>query len=196
MHGGPPVRVKIKGSALLARKEIVTRRFGVEAWTRLVQDMAVRHPCFRSPVVASSLLPVGEFLEFHDELVERFFKGDANVYFQLGEQSAQWALTKGPYKRFLARKDLDGFVASIPNLSNAYWDEATTSYRATIDGDVVEFEVSGLPEWHPYFEYLVVGYIKAALELLCGPIDMEQLKGGSGTEYHYRFRKRAARQAL
>jgi hypothetical protein len=180
--------VKVKGSAVLARKDIVHRRFGAEAWSKLVDDMAKQLPSFQSPIVASSLVPIREFLAFHDELVRRFFHGNTKVYLELGAESAEWALTKGPYKKYLAGKDLTGFVQAIPNLSAAYWEDAQTTYDATLDGNVVELEVSGLPVWHPYFEYLVAGYIKRALELLCGgPVRSERLKGGAGTDYRYRF---------
>jgi hypothetical protein len=181
--------MKIKGSSLLARKESVTRRFGTDAWTGLVADMAAVHPCFRSPLRTMSLIPVREFLAFHDELVRRFFPNDDQIYMRLGEESAKWALTEGPYKRFMARKDIASFVASIPNLSNAYWTETTCIYKAVLEDDVVDLKVSGLPEWHPYFEYILVGYVKGALELLCATrVAVECLQGGSGTEYHYRFR--------
>jgi hypothetical protein len=180
--------VKIKGSALLARKEIITRRFGVAAWQSLLSDMAREHACFRTPVVAASLLPVREFLEFHDELLRRFYRGEPRAYFELGEESARWALVEGPYRKFLARKDVEAFVASIPNLSNAYWERSGVSYAAALDGGVVELRVAGLPLWHPYFEYLVVGYIRTALELLQGkPVESERIIGGSGEAYTYRF---------
>jgi hypothetical protein len=182
------VAVKVKGSAVLARKDIITRRFGADAWSKLVDDLRGRLPSFRSPIVASSLVPVHEFLAFHDELLRRFFNGQTKVYLELGAESAEWALTKGPYRRFLAGKDLSGFVQAIPNLSGAYWEDAHTWYRSTLDHNVVELEVGGLPMWHPYFEYLVVGYIKHALELLSGgPVKSEQVRGGKGTGYQYRF---------
>ena len=180
--------MKIKGSALLARKEFVTRRFGADAWTRLVADMALVYPFFHSPVRTMSLIPVPDFLAFHDELLRRFFPGESDAYFRLGEQSAAWAFTEGPYKRFMARKDIASFVASMPNLSNAYWAESGCTYNATLEGAVTDFKVAGLPEWHPYFEYVVVGYIKGALEMLCeAPVVAECVEGGSGTGYHYRF---------
>ena len=188
VSGGARDDVKIKGSALLARKEIVTSKFGPRAWADLVSHMAAAYPYFNSPLVAASLVPVREFLAFHDELLRRFYDGDSHVYFRLGEESAEWALTRGPYKKFMNRKDIASFVASVPYLSSAYWEDATTTYRANLDGDVVTLEVAGLPWWHPYFEYLVVGYIKHALELLCGKkVALERLKGGAGTEYVYEF---------
>ncbi|MBV9949546.1 MAG: hypothetical protein JOZ69_22075 [Myxococcales bacterium] len=167
----------------------MSRRFGPEAWSTLVSDMAKLYPCFRAPLVASSLVPWRDFLAFHDELVRRFFGGDARIYHRLGEESAQWALTKGPYKKFLARKDVRDFVDAIPQLCTAYWESPSMVYRAALQDGVVELEVVGLPQWHPYFEYLVVGYIKAALVLLSGdPVTVEQRRGGSGTEYRYEFR--------
>ncbi len=181
--------VKIKGSSLLARKDLVTRQFGAPAWLDLIDGLALKYPYFASPVVASSLVPMREFLAFHDELVNRFFGGKDDIYFRLGEESANWAFTSGPYRKFFARKDVGAFVDSIPRLSGAYWESSATSYRATLDRDVVDLFVSGLPTWHPYFEYVVVGYIKASLARLCGgEIATERVVGGKGSEYHYRFR--------
>jgi DNA-binding CsgD family transcriptional regulator len=49
----------------------------------------------------------------------------------------------------------------------------------------VEFSVFGLPEWHPYFEYLFTGFMKGAMELVCAnPVEATRLRGGSG-EFTY-----------
>jgi hypothetical protein len=86
----------LKGTTLLARKMIITRDFGEEAWTGLVETMATRDPCFRNRISATSLIPVHEFLAFHDEMVSRFCAGDQKFYWKLGEDSGEWALTEGP----------------------------------------------------------------------------------------------------
>jgi AraC-like DNA-binding protein len=65
----------------------------------------------------------------------------------------------------------------------------TSSYCTTkVVGNSIDFEAFDLPVWHPYFEYFVVGYFKGTLELICAnPIHMKQVRGGSGTHYHYRI---------
>jgi DNA-binding CsgD family transcriptional regulator len=49
----------------------------------------------------------------------------------------------------------------------------------------VEFAVSGLPAWHPYFEYLFTGFMKGAMELVCAnPVEATRVRRGSG-EFTY-----------
>ena len=53
--------------------------------------------------------------------------------------------------------------------------------RRQVTGDGVEFTVSGLPEWHPYFEYLFTGFMKGAMELVCAnPVEATRLRRSSG----------------
>lgn len=180
--------MRVKGTALLSRKQIVVRKFGDGAWQRLTQDMAQSHPFFASPVVASSLIPLSAFLAFHDELIRRFYRGNQKAYFELGEDSARWALTEGPYKAFVASGDVARFVESFPRLWDTYLLETTSWCKVELDGDVVELQAFELPQWHPYFEYFIAGYLHGALELLCGEtVTMTALAGG-GKQYHYRFR--------
>ncbi len=180
--------MRVYGSALLARKHIVTKRFGPRKWLELFDDMAARFPYFKQPVVAASIIPLAEFISFHDELVRRFFDGDPKAYFLLGDESARWAMTEGPYRSFVAGKDFEGIGLSFPQTWTMYFAE-TSSYCATrVDGNVVELEAFNLPVWHPYFEYFIVGYFRGMLDLICAnPIDVTQLKGGGGTHYRYRL---------
>jgi hypothetical protein len=182
--------MRIKGTALLARKAIIEGAFGAEAWSTLLADMRKTHAYFDEPLNAASLIPVPDFLAIHDEIVRRFYGGDVDVYFRLGEQSAEWALTVGPYKGFMTRKDLASFVDSFPSLWTAYFHETTSTCVATMEGDVVMLDARNLPVWHPYFEYLVVGYMKKGLELLGVHAKMRALHGGptGGRSFRYEFR--------
>ena len=167
---------------------IVTRRFGSDAWSQLFANVAASHPCFRSPLTAASQVPLSDFLAFHDEIARRLFAGDLSSYGELGEQSAVWALEDGPYRKLIAGGALSQFVEAFPQLWHTYFAETTSTCRAALVGNNVELEVSGLPEWHPYFEYLVAGYMKGALGLLCvNPIEAMQVRGGSGRGYKYLF---------
>src|SRR5947199_9185241 len=69
--------MRVNSSALLARKMIVTRRFGADAWNQIFKRLARIHPCLRSPLTASSQVPLPEFLAFNEELVDRLYGGDA-----------------------------------------------------------------------------------------------------------------------
>ena len=49
--------------------------------------------------------------------------------------------------------------------------------RGKVTSDGVEFTVSGLPAWHPYFEYLFTGFMKGAMELVCAnPVEATRLR--------------------
>ena len=81
--------MRVNSNALLARKMIVTRKFGAEAWNQIFKRLARVHPCLRAPLTAASQVPLPEFLAFNEELVDRLYGGDAKAtYFDLGEQSA------------------------------------------------------------------------------------------------------------
>ena len=182
--------MRIKGAALMARKSIVTKEFGEGAWSKLLADMAQSFASFRQPVLATSTIPYTDFLAFHDELVRRFYGGENRAYIMLGEQSARWAVTEGPYKSFIADKDLEGFVRFFPRTWTTYFIETQSHCTTSINGSgVIEFKTFDLPVWHPYFEMFIVAYFKGALELVCAnTIRMKQVRGGSGTGYHYELR--------
>src|SRR4029077_18404685 len=138
--------MKVRGLTILTRKVIVTRRFGADAWLQLYRDVAAAHRCFRSLITPETLVPLQEYLAFHDELVRRFFKDDETSHFALGRESARWALVDGPCKAFLDRKDLRGFLDSFPQLCNTYFAEQTSRSGALLNGDSVEFKAFDLPQ--------------------------------------------------
>jgi DNA-binding CsgD family transcriptional regulator len=180
--------VNVCGISVLARKRIVVRRFGADAWTRFYGDIAATHPEFRSFISADSFVPLPAYLAFHDELMRRFFKEDEVSYLEIGRESSRWALTEGPLKAFLEGRDLPGFVASLPRLHKLYFDGAATWSEASLGESSVDFKVFDLPHWHPYFEHFIVGYIAEALEQFCAnPIRAVRLSSGFGNHYNYLF---------
>jgi DNA-binding CsgD family transcriptional regulator len=173
--------MRVNGNALLARKMIVTRKFGADAWNQIFRRLARIHPSLRSPLTASNNVPLVDFLAFHDELVGRLYGGDASsTYFDLGEQSASWAFVDGPCRKFIDEREIGQVARSFPLIWQAYYTETTSRCEGRITSDGVEFSVSGLPEWHPYFEYLFTGFMKGAMELVCAnPIEVTRLSGSS-----------------
>ncbi len=182
--------MKVRGIAVLTRKMIVTRRFGAEAWARFYDDVARTHRCFRSLITPDTLIPLPSLLAFNDEAMRRFFKHNDASHFELGRQNCQWALTEGPFRAFKDKGDLAGLVGSLPSFHRLYFaDSATRSEAALLDdGSGVEFKVFDLPEWHPYLEHCVTGYVAEVLEMFCAnPICTVRLQGGSGRGYSYLF---------
>jgi len=180
--------VKICGISILTRKTLVTRQFGAEAWSSFYRDVAASHPSFRSFVTGDTFIPLPAYLAFHDQLMHKFFRNDEGSHLKLGRESSRWALTEGPLKPFLQGRQLGGFVDTLPQFHQIYFDETTTRSEAQLTGSSVEFKVVELPQWHPYFEHLVVGYIAEVLEMFCAnPIRTVRLRGGAGRDYHYLF---------
>ena len=176
----------VRGLTVLTRKVIVTRQFGADAWLGLYRDVAGSHRCFRSLITPETLVPLPDYLAFHDELVRRFFSDEEISHFALGRESARWALVDGPCKTFLEKKDLRGFVASFPKLWELYFADTSSRSEASVNGDSVEFKTFNLPQWHPYFEHFVMGYMTEVLEMFCAnPIGATRLRGGVGSSYHY-----------
>jgi hypothetical protein len=70
--------------------------------------------------------------------------------------------------------------------------------RCDGDGrDTVWIKAENLPIWHPYFEYLVVGYVKRALDLLgAEQIFVRRVTGGpsAGLRYQYELRMGAKKR--
>lgn len=173
--------MRVNSNALLARKMVVTRTFGAEAWNQIYKRLARVHPCLRAPLTASSQVPLVDFLAFHHELVDRLYGSDAqSTYFELGEQSANWAFVDGPCKKFIEDREIGQLAKSFSQIWQAYYTETTSHCEGKVTSDGVEFNVCGLPEWHPYFEYLFTGFMKGAMELVCAnPVEVTRLRGDS-----------------
>jgi len=181
--------VKVRGISILARKAIITRRFGMEAWKSLYGDVARAHHCFQSFITAESVVPLTAYLAFHDELMRRFFKLDEASYTEIGHEASRWALTEGPLKAFLERQDFTRFVPSLARFHRLYFDDTGSWSEASLTKEGVDFKVFDLPEWHPYLEHFIVGYIAEVIEMFCAnPISAVRLSGGAGRTYHYSFR--------
>jgi DNA-binding CsgD family transcriptional regulator len=180
--------MKVRGISVLTRKMIITRRFGTDAWARLYRDVARTHSCFRKLVTPDTLVPLPAYLAFHDELVRRFFHGDERAHHQMGREAARWSLTEGPARELVAARDLRRCVAAFPNLWGEYFAETGSRSAATVARDGVDFEVLGLPRWHPYLEQFVTAYMTELLEMICAnPMTATAVRGGGTTSYRYRL---------
>lgn len=179
--------VKVRGITVLTRKQLVTRQFGSDAWARFYDDIARAHSCFRTFITPDSLIPLSAFLAFHDELMRRFFAKDDASHLALGRCVSQVALNEGPFRALKEKRDLASLVQTLPGFHRAYFAETTTHSQAALLADGVEFRVLDLPEWHPYFEQLIIGFIGEVLEIFCAnPIRAVRLRGG-GRDYAYLF---------
>lgn len=180
--------MNVSGLSIMTRKMLVVRGFGAEAWSQFYRSVATSHGCFGSLVTADTHVPLPAFLGFHDALMARFFKEDDASYMKLGREASRWALRDGRLNTLLDAGDFESVVASLPKFHRQYFKEAATWSEASVTPEGVSFKVHDLPEWHPYFEHFIVGYIAEILEMFCAnPIRALRVEGGSGNHYHYLF---------
>jgi hypothetical protein len=158
--------MNVKGTAFFARKLLLESQFGEEKAKKMLDAAVAAVPEFPQLVLASTSIPMGPFLKLQDELLARHFSGDPQSFFQFGEMSADWALTKGPYKALAADKDIDSFATQGAALYRTYFDTGTAS--TSLQDGHVEFRIDGVPKEfrHVYVEYATLGYFKRGLEIL------------------------------
>ncbi len=182
--------MRAKNPTLIARRKGIIDEFGEAAWTAFVHERSGRFPILAQPLVATSSLPIDEFLQINDEILRHFYQGKDKHYLDLGRASAQWALTEGPYKRF-AQQGIEPFVKSMPSIWTTYYSETTSHIVAELDERrVVHLKILDLGMWHAYFEYLVVGYVQRGLELVTNvKVPCQAVKSGPSAtnEIYYRL---------
>ncbi len=182
--------MRAKNTTLIARRKGIIDEFGDPAWTAFARERSGRFPILAQPLVATSSLPIDEFLQINDEILKHFYQGKEKHYLDLGRASAQWALTEGPYKRFV-QQDVGAFVKSLPAIWTTYYSETKSRLVGELDPQrVVHLKVLDLGMWHPYFEYLVVGYVQRGLEIVTdAKVPCQAVKSGPSatTEIYYRL---------
>ena len=182
--------MEAKGVFFVARRQYFTERFGADRWSSFIEHMGVVDPVFRLPILATTRVPIASYLRFQEQSLTTFFRGDEKAYWEMGEQSGEWALTVGPYKHFRQnqREFVDFVGKSLPQIWSNYFTEGELITQ--VQGTVAEGRIVNLPIWHVSFEYAVMGFMRRALELSRGPIRSQtRLAGVSAGDraIHYRF---------
>lgn len=180
----------VKGVAFLARQALMEAQHGAEAWRTFLSDFARNEPVFAQPVMPISRLPARAFLALNDALLARFHAGDPTAYWQFGEASAQYALTRGQLKGMFQKGEFRRFLQFTPSIWKGYFTEGELKVLPQ-SADTTDLRILGVPHPHVYFEYAVMGFAKAGLELLEPQVlEVEPLKGFArgDAEVLYRFR--------
>jgi hypothetical protein len=180
--------VFVKGTAFLARKNQIFKTRGEDPWNRFIEGLAQRRPFFNRPILQTTNIPVDDFLDFQESMVAEFFRGEDRAYWEIGAAAAQWALTEGPYKQFIESRDVKSFALVFPALWRNYFTVSDCDIKFEAGPpQAVTVHARGLPRWHPYFEYLVMGYFKKSLEMLgARSVDVQALASGV-KDFGYRF---------
>lgn len=82
-------------------------------------------------------------------------------------------------------------MKSLPTIWTTYYSETSSRIVAELDErSVVHLKVLDLGMWHPYFEYLVVGYVQRGLEIVTNAsVPCQPVKSGPSAtnEIYYRL---------
>lgn len=179
--------MKVKGSTLLSRRAMLAERIGPSIYDAFVDDFARTHPSFPQPILPSTLVPVEVFLQFNDELVRRHFGGDNEIWWHLGELSADFFSKQGPYVESFYRGDYQRFWSMLPTVWETQYTEGEA--RARAHGNTLDIEID-CPVAHVYFELSTIGFVRRGLEMKAGrKVEMRRVSGfeaGSRT-VHYQF---------
>lgn len=177
--------MEIKGTAFLSKRQQIVRMHGEARWDVFLAELKRKHPFFVRLILATTLIPVDTFLAFMDELLAHFFGGDERAYWEMGARSADWALTEGPYQLFGADRDIARFIVGMEQLWSIYF--TTSRLRLGFDGRCVDAQATGLPVWHGYFEYMVMGYLQRTFELVGWRVTVERLTPPRTRDFRYHF---------
>lgn len=83
----------------------------------------------------------------------------------MGEKSAEYSLIEGPYKIFIKSKEIEKFAKeTIPLIWTTFYTKGKLD--SSIKNNIIDIKVVDLPVNHLYFEMVVMGYVKRALELV------------------------------
>ncbi len=181
--------MEVKGAAFVGRKDAIIKQFGEGAWNEFIGRMGEKEPFFKNSILSTTTIPAEKFLQFSDEVVKEFFKGDQKAYWTLGEKTAEYALVNGPYKIYLATKDVKTFIEErFSSVWNMYYNEGR--WVAKVEGNLVDAAVVDVPISHVYFEYTVMGFAKKGIELVGAKvIETKRIQGPSmgSKDIHYNF---------
>lgn len=170
--------MEVKGTAFLARRGFIDKDHGAGTFERILQKQAAVDAIFRTPILATTRIPIEAFLRLNERIVEELYGGDERSYLRAGEQSAEWALAEGgPYRSLVRDRDVAAFVRSASAIYRNYFTEGAA--EATIAAPAAERKTGGedgkvtlhlfdIPIPHVYFEYAIVGYFRHGLELVSG----------------------------
>jgi hypothetical protein len=180
--------MEVKGVAFLARQAMAEETYGAEAWRAFLQRFAEREPVFARPVMPVTRLPVPAFLALHEALVDTFHGGDPQAYWRFGEAAGVHALRHGRMKGLFERGEFQRFLQFMPSSWRGYFTDGQLDVKPA-EGGGTEVHIHGVPHPHLYFEYSIMGFVRAGLlELGAGRVELEPLAGYSRGDAEVRYR--------
>ena len=180
--------MKVKGLSFLPTKLQIIYEFGEERWDDFFEMFKASHPYFNQGIIATTEIPMEEYISFLDAMLKEFYNGDEKTYWRLGRLNAKFTLSeKGPFHAFVRSKRAPkDFISKI---LHRVWNMNYTggSAKNEVEGNIMHAYIFDLPRYHIYFEYVVMGYIEKALEIIGVQVKETIKVKGTAKEMHYKF---------
>lgn len=136
----------------------------------------------------TSLIPLDSYFSFIDKLIQEFHGGNQKVLWSFGEQAAHIALNEQGYLKAYTkqkRTPKDFINTFLAHIWTHYFDEGVE--KIEIKGDTLHVQLLDFPKYHPFFEFVTMGYIKKALELVGVTVKKTAKIKNSEEEIYYQF---------
>lgn len=184
--------MEVKGTAFISRKKMIIGQFGEEKFYELMKELSLQDVYFKNnDITLITMIPAEKFLLFNDFVLKKFYSNNINVYWTMGEKSAEFALVDGPYKILIKDRNIERVLTeAIPVMWKVYFTEGNIETK--YEKGSLEVSVFNIPFNHYYFEYVVMGYCNKLINL-CGAsgITVEKLKtidrGDKEIRYKFHF---------
>ncbi len=180
--------MNVKGLSFLPTRSQLIYEFGEERWNDFFESFKVSHPYFDQVILATTEIPMEKYISFIDAMLKEFYNGDEKIYWRLGRLSAKFTLSeKGPFHAFVrSKREPKEFLSKI---LHRLWDMNFTGGNAKneVEGNILHAYIYDLPKYHIYFEYVVMGYIEKALEIIGAKVKEITKVKGTAKEIHYKF---------
>ncbi|KKM93096.1 hypothetical protein LCGC14_1211870 [marine sediment metagenome] len=158
--------MNINGLPFLQFKSQLIYEFGEERLNDFFEALKDTNSFFEDAVLATTKIPLEDFLAFMDAMVKEFYNDDEKIFWKFGKQAAIVSLREsGPYYAFMrSKRTPESFFSSILHrVWTMTYDEGIA--KNVVEGNFFHVYILNLPLYHVYLEYSTMGFVKKALEL-------------------------------
>ena len=184
--------MKIKGNIIAARREFVKEHFGEAGWDQVLSSLPPQdQQTLRGTILPTQWFPFETGSQLDKAIVSVLGRGDAQVFEDLGKQSAVKSLSQ-MHKTFLTPGDPQAFMRKADTIYRYYYDTGRREYRETgPDSGVLttfDAETFSAPDC-----LTVIGWYKEALRQ-CGASEVMvteeecRAKGGACCQYVFSWK--------
>ncbi len=153
---------QVKGSSIQSKFAFVAERFGPEAESRL-REQFLDHDHY--PILDALWYPFDFYLAVNQAIVRDFFAGDLTRLREVGQFSAEKALTE-TYRAYIQSGDFVGFLTNVSRLHKQFYSVGEQRVSVGEDGRYCRIELRGKPYYPEADLYVAEGFYVGAAKLM------------------------------